>query len=219
MTGPDVPAGRFITLEGGEGSGKSTLLRALKDRLEAADIEIVVTREPGGTPLAESVRELVLHPPGGRTWSAMAEALLMNAARTDHLEKLIRPALAEGKWVLCDRFADSTRAYQNVAGGVSLDVLKQMETAVLGPTRPDLTLVLDAPVDATTARRASRGVDDAFEVRGLDFHRAVRRAFLEVAESDPQRCRVVDASRPADEVAANAWTILTQRFELAHAKE
>lgn len=205
--------GCFITLEGGEGTGKSTLLASLRDRLEANGLEVIQTREPGGTVLAESIRQMVLHPPEGQTWSPMAEALLMNAARTDHLEKRIRPALADGRWVLCDRFADSTRVYQSVQGGVSLDVLKMLEGSVLGETRPDLTLVLDAPVEQTAGRRAGRGnTKDAFEVRNKSFHDAVRQAFISIARAEPQRCVLLDASRPAEEVADLAWTKVSERL-------
>ena len=208
--------GRFITLEGGEGTGKSTLLEALRERLEVAGRPVMVTREPGGTELAETIRNLVLHPPEGQVWSSMAEALLMNAARTDHLEKKIRPALAAGSWVLCDRFADSTRVYQSVQNGVGVEVLKMLESSVLGETRPDLTLVLDAPVEKAALRRAERGGHaDTFELRDKAFHEDVRQAFIDVARSEPERCVLLDASREADEVAQNAWHEIENRlFEL-----
>ena len=205
--------GRFITLEGGEGTGKSTLLEALREKLEAAGQTVVLTREPGGTALAETIRNLVLHPPEGQVWSSMAEALLMNAARTDHLEKKIRPALAEGSWVLCDRFADSTRVYQSVQNGVSVDLLKMLESSVLGDTYPDLTLVLDAPVEQAAGRRAERGGHaDAFELRDKGFHEAVRQAFIDVARSEPQRCVLLDASRSAEDVAGIAWNEIEARL-------
>ena len=208
--------GHFITLEGGEGTGKSTLLAALRARLEAAGQTVVQTREPGGTELAETIRNLVLHPPEGQVWSSMAEALLMNAARTDHLEKCIRPALARGAWVLCDRFADSTRVYQSVQGGVSVDVLKLLEDSVLGETRPELTLVLDAPVEQAAGRRAARGVTgDAFELRDNTFHEAVRQAFIGIARGEPDRCVLLDASRPAETVAEMAWKHIAERFHLS----
>lgn len=206
---------RFITLEGGEGTGKSTLQSALADRLAAMGQDVVLTREPGGTPLAEAVRQLALHPPGDAAWSPMAEALLMNAARSDHLEKLIRPALAAGKWVICDRFSDSTRVYQGVKGGVPVDVLKSMESSVLGDTVPGLTLILDAPLETTARRRQSRGErPDAFEQRDASFHQAVRNAFAALAGSEPDRCRLLDASRPAADVAAAAWELLCSVYGL-----
>ena len=205
--------GCFITLEGGEGTGKSTLMGDLRARLEASGKTVLQTREPGGTVLAEAIRNFVLHPPEGQTWSPMAEALLMNAARTDHLEKRIRPALEAGTWVLCDRFADSTRVYQSVQGGVSLNVLKLLEGSVLGETRPDLTLVLDAPTDQTAGRRAERGgTADTFEARDRGFHEAVRQAFINVARSEPERCVLLDASRPAADVGAAAWKQVTARL-------
>ena len=205
--------GRFITLEGGEGTGKSTLLSALRMRLEQAGLTVVQTREPGGTELAEAIRNLVLHPPEGQAWSSMAEALLMNAARTDHLEKKIRPALTAGNWVLCDRFADSTRVYQSVQNGVGLGVLKMLEDSVLGETRPDLTLVLDTPVDQAAGRRIERGGHaDSFEQRDESFHKAVRQAFIDIARSEPDRCVLLDASCTAGEVAASAWQHIEARF-------
>ena len=205
--------GCFITLEGGEGTGKSTLIAALREKLEAAGKTVLQTREPGGTELAETIRNLVLHPPEGQTWSSMAEALLMNAARTDHLEKCIRPALAKGICVLCDRFADSTRVYQSVQGGVGVEFLKHLESSVLGETQPDLTLVLDAPVDLTTGRRVTRGdVEDSFETRDAAFHEAVRQSFIDIARSEPQRCALVDASRTLDEVARAAWRQVSERL-------
>lgn len=205
--------GRFITLEGGEGTGKSTLLHALREKLEASGRSVVVTREPGGTELAETIRNLVLNPPNGQVWSSMAEALLMNAARTDHLEKKIRPALAAGSWVLCDRFADSTRVYQSVQNGVGVDFLRMLESSVLGETRPELTLVLDAPVEQAAGRRAVRGGHaDAFELRDKSFHEAVRQAFVDVARAEPERCVLLDASRSADEVAQNAWEQIEVRL-------
>lgn len=199
-------SGRFITLEGGEGTGKSTLARALAARLADEGIETVLTREPGGTPLAEAARTLLLHPPEGEAWSALSEALLVNAARRDHLEKLIRPALAAGKWVICDRFADSTRVYQSIDGGVDAGTLRAIEREVLGETVPTLTLVLDAAMDVARARRASRaGALDSFERRPERFHEAVRAAFLAIAGAEPERCRLIDTSGSPEEVVSAAW--------------
>tara|TARA_R110002051_G_scaffold17611_1_gene51404 strand:+ start:1100 stop:1759 length:660 start_codon:yes stop_codon:yes gene_type:complete len=202
----DTARGRFITLEGGEGVGKSTLQHTLAERLEDAGFGVVTTREPGGTRLAERLRELALHPLNGETWSPMAEALLMNAARVDHLDKLIRPALAKGLWVICDRFSDSTRVYQSVGDGVPEDVLIAIETPVLGNTRPDLTLVLDAPPAATEARRKIRDErKDVFEMRPDTFHSAVRQAFLNLVKAEPDRVKLIDASQDANSVADDAW--------------
>ncbi len=203
--------GRFITLEGGEGTGKSTLQIALRDRLAGQGVEVILTREPGGPPRAEAIRALVLTPPGGQPFSPLAEALLMNAARRDHLDELIRPALAAGTWVICDRFSDSTRVYQGVSGEVSPEVLQNLEDHVVGPTRPDLTLILDAPVSVAHERRAARkGSQDVFEQRDLDFHQSVRLAFSDIARAEPVRCKLIDASRPASEVADAAWSYVAQ---------
>ena len=202
----DTARGRFITLEGGEGVGKSTLQHRLAERLENAGFGVVTTREPGGTRLAERLRELALHPLNGETWSPMAEALLMNAARVDHLDKLIRPALAKGLWVICDRFSDSTRVYQSVGDGVPDDVLIAIETPVLGDTRPDLTLVLDAPPAATEARRKVRDErKDVFEMRPDTFHSAVRQAFLRLVKLEPERVKLIDASQDVNAVTDDAW--------------
>lgn len=203
--------GRFITLEGGEGTGKSTLQAALRDRLAGQGVDVVLTREPGGAPRAEAVRALVLTPPGGKAFSPLAEALLMNAARADHLDELIRPALNAGSWVICDRFSDSTRVYQGVSGDVPAQVLRSLEAHVVGATRPDLTLVLDAPVSVAHERRTARkSTQDVFEQRDLDFHQSVRLAFSEIARSEPGRCKLIDASRPASEVVDAAWVHIAQ---------
>ncbi|MCA8901125.1 MAG: dTMP kinase [Hyphomonas sp.] len=208
-----MSTGCFITLEGGEGTGKSTLISELCSRLEASGKTVVRTREPGGTPLAESIRNLVLHPQDGQAWSPMAEALLMNAARTDHLEKLIRPAIARGDWVVCDRFADSTRVYQSVTDGVKEDVLALMEQFVVAGTKPDLTLVLDVPVAVALERRQSRaGAQDAFEARDAAFHQRVREAFLQLANREKDRCVLIDATLPIDTVADRAWSAVTTRL-------
>jgi len=200
------PAGHFITLEGGEGTGKSTLAKALARKLEAAGIQAVLTREPGGTPLAEAARHLLLHPPEGEAWSPLSEALLVNAARRDHLEKLIRPALARGDWVICDRFADSTRVYQSISGGVAQNTLLSIEREVLGDTIPSMTLVLDVSLEVARERRAVRaGALDTFERRPDAFHEAVRAAFLAIAQAEPERCRLIDAGQTAEGVLAAAW--------------
>jgi dTMP kinase len=210
--------GRFITLEGGEGTGKSTLQIAIRDRLAGQGVDVVLTREPGGTPRAEAIRALVLTPPGGQPFSPLAEALLMNAARRDHLDEFIRPALSAGTWVICDRFSDSTRVYQGVSGEVAPEVLQSLEAHVVGPTRPDLTLILDAPVTVAHERRAARkGSQDVFEQRDLDFHQSVRLAFSDIARSEPERCKLVDASRSANEVADAAWTHVAELLTSAEA--
>ncbi len=206
--------GLFISLEGGEGSGKSTLQAALAERLKQRGVPVRTTREPGGTPLAEAVRSLVLNPPAGQAFSPLATALLMNAARADHLEKLIRPALAAGEAVICDRFSDSTRVYQSVGGGVSMALLRQLETAIVGDTGPDLTIILDAPPEALLARRARRtGRGDVFEMRDLQFHSDVREGFRKIASDEPGRCRLINARLAPDEVAARAMQAIAPSLE------
>ncbi|MEM7661525.1 MAG: dTMP kinase [Pseudomonadota bacterium] len=208
----DPLQGRFVTLEGGEGSGKSTLISSLAARAKEHGISAEVTREPGGTPLAEVIRNLALKPPKEEVWSPLAEALLMNAARTDHLEKLIRPALERGQWVLCDRFSDSTIAYQSAGGGVSMSTLLTIEASVLEWSRPDLTLILDAPPEALLKRRKTRdATDDCFETRPIGFHRAVRNAFLQIAQRNPDRCVILDAEQAPGRLLEEAWAAIEAR--------
>ncbi len=201
--------GRFITLEGGEGTGKSTLIAGLQQALSARGLSVVVTREPGGTPLAEAVRALALNPPEDAAWSPLAHALLMNTAREDHLKHLIRPALARGDWVICDRFADSTRAYQSI-DGVAVEDLLAIEAIVVGETRPDLTLILDAAPQALAERRQQRDVSDVFEQKDLHFHDQVRSAFLAIARIEPERCQVLDALQSPEAVLKAALSTIDQ---------
>jgi dTMP kinase len=204
--------GRFITFEGGEGAGKSTQLKRLVARLEAAGREVVATREPGGSPGAESIRELVLNGSADR-WSPVTETLLMYAARRDHVERVIRPALERGAWVICDRFADSTRAYQGAAGGVDPGLIAAMETYILERTRPDLTLIFDLPVDVGLERAHARaGSEMRFESKGLAFHERLRAGFLAIARAEPDRCAVIDACGTLDEVEAAVWTAVENRL-------
>ena len=206
--------GRFITFEGGEGAGKSTQARALAERLRALDLDVVSTREPGGSPNAEALRALVVEGEAGR-WSAIAETLLMNAARADHLEQVIRPALERGAWVICDRFADSTRAYQGAGGGVSADVISVIEEAVVGDDRPDLTLVFDLPVEVGLERAFGRGLFEArFESKGVAFHQRLRDRFRDIAAREPERCVVIDAAAPQDTVADEVWRAVADRLPL-----
>jgi dTMP kinase len=208
--------GRFITFEGGEGAGKTTQIERLKRRLEAAGIEAVATREPGGSPKAERIRKSVLSG-AAKQFGPLAEAVMFSAARNDHLEHTIRPALARGAFVLCDRFADSTRAYQGVLGAVEPRLIRRLEEAVVGETRPDLTLILDVPVPVglsrALARRQSSGEEaDRFEREDADFHHNLRQAFLAIAGAEPDRCTIVDASRDADAVEAEIWRIVEARL-------
>ncbi len=205
--------GFFITLEGGEGSGKSTLLKALAAHFEAHGQHVIVTREPGGTPLAEHIRNLVLYPPeNSGQFSAMAEALLMNAARRDHVEKKIAPALRAGSFVICDRFADSTRVYQGYCGGVSIDALKQMDGHVLSDCRPNLTLILDVDAVVAKTRRLARGANDVFEARGDAFHAEVRAGFQSIAQQEPDRCVMIDANSDEAEVLSAALAEISVRL-------
>jgi dTMP kinase len=206
--------GLFITFEGGEGAGKSTQVQRLAQRLVAWGREVVVTREPGGTAGAEAVRALLVTGSAER-WSALSECLMMNAARRDHVERLIAPALGRGAVVICDRFADSTRAYQGVAGGVPRPLILSIEAAVVGETRPDVTFILDLPVEAGLDRAAGRGgVEGRFEAKGLQFHAAIRSAFLEIAAGEPDRCETIDASLAPDRVAEAVWSCLQARVNL-----
>ena len=194
--------GRFITFEGGEGAGKSTQARRLAAALRAQGLEVVETREPGGSPGAEAIRALLVRGEAER-WTPTADALLMYAARSDHLDRVIRPALARGAWVVCDRFADSTRAYQGVGGGVSPAMVEALEAGVVGADWPDLTLIFDLPAAAGLARAGDRGGAEArFEAKGLAFHEKLRRAFLDIAAREPDRCVVIDAAHAVDAVEA-----------------
>lgn len=203
--------GRFITLEGGEGTGKSTQALRLADRLRALGREVVCTREPGGSEGAESLRQLLLEGAADR-WSALSETLLMYAARRDHLEKTIRPALARGAWVISDRFLDSTRAYQGAGGGAPEPLIAALERHVVGEDLPDLTLVLDLPVETGLQRAAGRTALDRIEARDDGFHQRLRTAFLQIAAADPQRCFVIDAAPGPDEVAAAIWGAVQARL-------
>ena len=208
--------GRFITLEGGEGAGKSTQAADLVEHLRAIGLEVVPTREPGGTPHADQVRSMVVEG-GADRWSPIAETLLMNAARADHLEQVIRPALARGAWVVCDRFADSTRAYQGAGGGVSPEIISIIEEAVVGADQPDLTLIFDLPVDIGLERAFGRGLfETRFESKGVEFHERLRRGFLEIAAREPDRCVVIKAAAEPEQVAEAVREAVSRRFpELA----
>lgn len=204
--------GRFITFEGGEGAGKSTQVLRLATRLKAEGREVVMTREPGGSPGAESIRDLVLKGSADR-WSPVTETLLMYAARRDHIERVIRPALDRGAWVVCDRFADSTRAYQGAAGGVNLEFISALEAHVLDEARPDLTLVFDLPADVGLERAHARaGAEMRFESKGMAFHERLRAGFRAIAAAEPARCKLIDATASMDAVEAAVWTAVADRL-------
>ena len=192
--------GRFITFEGGEGAGKSTQVGLLVDWLRGRGVSVVRTREPGGSPGAESIRDLVLNGPPER-WSPTTELLLMYAARADHLERTIRPALDAGSWVVCDRFADSSRAYQGAAGGIDVEFIERLDAAVVGRDQPDLTLVFDLPVEVGLARALERGgAESRFESKGAAFHQKLREGFIDIVAAHPERCRIIDATGDVDAV-------------------
>ena len=205
--------GVFITFEGGEGTGKSTQARRLAERLTAAGRVAVLTREPGGSPGAEALRALLVDGPPDR-WSPTTETLLMYAARRDHIERTIAPALERGEVVICDRFLDSTRAYQGAAGGASTALIEALEGAVAGETRPDLTLVLDMPSEAGLARAIGRRAGEGrFEAKGEAFHTRLREAYLEIAAREPGRCVVVLAEGDVEAVAARVWDAVQSRLK------
>lgn len=206
--------GAFITLEGGEGAGKTTQARYIADRLRAKGIVAVTTREPGGSPRAEILRDVLL---AGtlKHLGAKAEAIVFSAARIDHIDYMIGPALAAGTWVICDRFADSTRVYQGTFGGVDQGFLQRLEQVTLNGLRPDLTLILDLPPNIGLARAAARRgsqASDRFESEGIAFHEALRQAYLDIAAAEPERCIVVDAMQNADEVAQAIWDAINSRL-------
>ncbi|WP_396593318.1 dTMP kinase [Brevundimonas sp. R86498] len=197
--------GRFITFEGGEGTGKSTQVGRLVERLSATGLEVVRTREPGGSPGAEAIRDLVVSGTADR-WSPRTELLLMYASRSDHLERTIRPALEAGSWVVCDRFANSSRAYQGAGGGAAADLIETLDREIVGGDQPDLTLVFDLPVEVGLERALGRGAAETrFESKGLEFHRRLRDGFATIAMRYPERCRLIDATGTPDEVADRVW--------------
>ena len=206
--------GRFVTFEGGEGAGKSTQIRTLAERLGAAGLRTLVTREPGGSPGAEIIRHLVLSGMG-KLLGSEAETLLFAAARDDHVHTVIMPALDRGTWVLCDRFADSTRAYQGRLGAVPPGIVNALERVTIGSLKPDLTIILDVPVEIGMRRAAERrGADapDRFEAENVDFHEKLREAYRQIASEEPQRCVMIDANADAGIVAARVWAAVRDRL-------
>ena len=220
----DAPAGcgRFITLEGGEGAGKSTQLRHIMRWLRERGIEAVGTREPGGSRGAEVLRKVLLSGSIASLGPA-AEAILFAAARIDHIDKKIKPALADGKFVVCDRFADSTRAYQGIRGQLEPRFLRALERVTLGDLRPDLTLILDLPpaegLARAIARRGTGEAPDRFEREDLQFHESLRAAFLAIGAAEPGRCAIIDASRSEEEVARAIFDVISKRLLVPAAAE
>ncbi len=218
--------GKFITFEGGEGAGKSTQATALQVALDQRGIRAIITREPGGTGYGEQVRAFLLHG-GGRSHpgTPLAETLLFFSARADHVDRVIRPALAAGNWVICDRFTDSTRAYQGAASGVAADLILALDRLVVGATQPDLTLVIDLAATAGLARADSRrqstsgahdtASKDTFEARDLAFHERLRAGFLAIARAEPQRCVVIDGAQAQADVARDIAAAVADRLGVA----
>ena len=207
-----MKTGKFISLEGGEGAGKTTQATRIKSALEAANIEVVITREPGGTFGAEAIRDLVL---GGshERWSGLTELLLMYAERLDHVEKLIKPALARGVWVLCDRFSDSSMAYQGYARGLGREKVAAIDEVVLGGFKPDLTILFDIDPILAQRRVKARGEDlSRFDTEDLDFHKTLRAAFLDIAKRNTERFGIVDATLSRDAIEAQIKHLLMQKF-------
>jgi dTMP kinase len=207
--------GTFITFEGCDGTGKSTQAARLAAHLRDAGHQVVETREPGGSPRAEAIRELLL---SGKAspFGAFAETMLFNAARSDHLRATIRPALAQGAIVICDRFADSTRAYQGALGEVSDEIVRAAERAVVGDTMPDLTIILDLPAELTVKRLGGRrfaGGPDKFEAEALAHHAKLRQAYIDIAAESPERCVVVSARRSIDQVAERISRLVEARLD------
>jgi dTMP kinase len=211
--------GKFITFEGGEGTGKSTQAGLLANKLESLGLGVLLTREPGGSPGAEIIRHVLLSG-AAKPLGADVEAMLFAAAREDHVRCTIEPALAAGKWVVCDRFADSTRVYQGALGQVDQRLIKGLERVSIGDLAPDLTLILDVPVDAALERLALRRGDaapDRFEAENVEFHEKLREAFRALAAAEPERCVIIDASPPRVQVAKDIWDTVQVRLDPATA--
>ncbi|MCG7913773.1 dTMP kinase [Candidatus Thiodiazotropha endoloripes] len=204
--------GRFITVEGGEGAGKSSNLDYIRSLLSSAGKQVVFTREPGGTPLGEAIRDLLL----GHQHTGMAddtELLLMFAARAEHLQQKIKPALQQGQWVLCDRFTDASYAYQGAGRGLASDRIASLEQFVQGELRPDLTLLLDLPVEQGLARAGQRSEPDRFEKQEMSFFEKVRAGYLEIAAREPHRVKIIDASKPLETVQQQIDHVVTAFLE------
>lgn len=210
---PKAPQGRFITLEGGEGGGKSTQAFRLVERLRRAGIQAECTREPGGAEGAEMIRKLLVEGGTGR-WDAETELLLHFAARRDHLRRTVWPALKRGCWVVSDRFADSTMAYQGYGHGLGREPVETLYRLAIGDFKPDLTLILDLPVDAGLERTALRGDENRYERMGKDFHQRLRDGFREIARREPGRCVTIDAAQSLDAVAEAIVVAVNKKFKI-----
>jgi len=204
--------GSFITIEGGEGAGKSTQAALLGEAIGGAGIDVLVTREPGGAPGAEDIRTLLVEGSVSR-WDPMSEALLHYAARKEHLETTVIPALDAGRWVISDRFADSTMAYQGYGHGLGSGIIARLHDLVLGDFRPDLTVILDVAVE-TGLERGNAGREDRYERMGTDFHRRLRQGFVEIARLDPERCALLDAGQSLEDTQAAIRRLMGDRLGL-----
>ena len=218
---PPPMSGKFITLEGGEGAGKTTQIKLLADALKAGGLDPIITREPGGSPAAEVIRSLLVEGAVDR-WQPMTEALLNFAARLEHVQEIIEPALVAGRWVLCDRFADSTVAYQGYGHDLGRAVIDELHRLVLGYFQPDLTVILDIPIAAGLARatnreRAEGSREDRYEHMDEGFHQRLRDGFIDIARRNPERCVVIDAAQEPDKVQAEIRAVVGQRLKVAWA--
>ena len=205
--------GKFITFEGGEGGGKSTQAARMAGYLRGKGLEVIETREPGGTPQGEDLRDLLVQGDPDR-WSALSELLLLTAARVEHVNRLIEPALAEGKWMICDRFADSTLAYQGIAGELGLELVEQLQQLAVGASSPDVTFLLDVRAEAGLQRAEKRGGAARFEKKGAAFHQTLRDGFLALANENPQRIVLIDGEDTFDNVWGQIEAELGRRFKL-----
>lgn len=209
-----MPTARFISFEGGEGAGKSTQIAFLRERLEKAGLDVLTTREPGGSQGAEEIRQLLVTGEPGR-WDAMTELLLLYAARRDHVERVIKPALANGSWVISDRFADSTMAYQGYGHGLGQQTVQKLHDLVLDGFTPDSTIYLDLPVETGLARTQGRdGNETRFESMDLSFHQRMRDGFLAMCKQESQRFALVNADASIETVAERIWLAVARKFEL-----
>ena len=207
-----MTTGVFITLEGGEGAGKSTQLKLLEERLVTHEIDIVRTREPGGVPSAETIRDLLVN---GETdkWRPLTETLLHFAARHEHISRLVQPALDRGQWVLCDRFADSTTAYQGYAQNIDLETIATLYRLAVGNLEPNLTIILDLPVEVGLERAEDRSIGGTrYEKMGIEFHKRLRDGFLRIAANNPHRCSILDATQSIEEISENIMALVQERF-------
>lgn len=201
--------GRFITFEGGEGAGKSTQAKRLAARVERLRLSSLISREPGGTPIGEDIRSIILK---DRPQDPVTELLLFAAARAEHMTSLIRPALDEGMWVICDRFMDSSRVYQGKLYNVESELIRYLEKYTVAPDYPDLTLILDLPPAIGLERAAVRGTLSRYDAERIETHEVLRQGFLEIAEAEPERCVIIDGMLPADDVESAVWQAVVDRL-------